>query len=64
MIFARIYTHHSWHLYAVEGRPGFNSGIDLESDLIPSLIPEIGMGMGINFQRIGFELELLKNRWN
>ena len=24
-------------------RPVFNSGIDLELDLIPSLIPEIGM---------------------
>ena len=28
-------------------RPGFNSGIDLELDLIPSLIR--GIGMGINF---------------
>ena len=33
-----------------DARPGFNSGIDLELDLlIPVLIPEIGMGMGINF---------------
>ena len=30
-------------------RPGFNSGIDLELDPIPCLIPGIGMGMGINF---------------
>ena len=34
---------------ALSARPGFNSGIDLELDLIPSLIPGIGMGMGINF---------------
>ena len=41
---------------------GSNSGIDLELDLIPSLIP--GIGMGIDFQGIGIELKLLKNRWN
>ena len=34
----------------------------LELDLIPGLIP--GIGMGINFQGIAIELELLKSRWN
>ena len=29
-------------------RPGFNSGIDLELYLIPSLLP--GIGMGISFK--------------
>ena len=49
-------------LVCTTARPGFNSGIDLELDLIPIIIP--GMGMGINFQGIGIELELLKSRWN
>ena len=35
--------------FEVAVRPAFNSGIVLELDLIPSLIPGIGMGMGINF---------------
>ena len=46
-------------------RHAFNSGIELDLDLIPELeldlIPRIGMGIGIIFVRI--ELELIK-RWN
>ena len=47
-------------LYGVIGYHVFNSGSDLELDLIPSLIQGIGMGMGINFKGIGIELVLLK----
>ena len=44
------------HLYNIcimldqrQSRPGFNSGIYLELDLIPSLIPGIAMGKRSNF---------------
>ena len=50
----RIATATIW--YSAIIRPGFNFGIDLELDLIPSLIPGIGTGMEFTFKE--FELNL------
>ena len=43
----KIVTNSNPVFACLRSRPGFNSGIDLELDLIPILIP--GIGMGINF---------------